>query len=186
MKIEGGCAPPVVPAVGKIFPTGTTCQQYADPNLTPPVLEKVLYSTKGNSITSVSPGVFFYYTKITDGTPGGDVTITETNDSNYKGIPIQQGQAFLYEASSCTKLKWNATSNITTDPQTGGQTVTVTGDLPVNNFPASGDFIIGVKYLPSDLQKKAAPSSPPVEYSFATELDGDPVDTGASVLLDKK
>ena len=42
------------------------------------------------------------------------------------------------------------------------------------------------EYLPSDLQKKAAPATPPVEYSFATEVDGDLADTGASVLLDKK
>jgi hypothetical protein len=41
-----------------------------------------------------------------------------------------------------------------------------------------------VKYDASALQKKAAPASPPVEYSFATELDGDLVDTGAGVLLD--
>jgi hypothetical protein len=170
-----------VPEVGKITPTGTTCSQYRD-NLAL-TLDKVVYTTKGNLINSVSPGVFFYYTKITDGTAGGTVTITETNDSAYTAIPVQQGQAFLYEASSCTKLKWSASATTSSD----GTTATVTGNLPSGaNFPASGDFIIGVKYDAAALQKKQAPALPPVTYSFETKLDGGLVDTGASVLLDKK
>lgn len=167
--------------VGKITPTGTTCQQYRDNGAL--TLDKVAYTTKGSAINSVSPGVFFYYTKITDGAAGATVTITETNDSAYTAIPVQQGQAFLYEASSCTKLKWTVNATISAD----GKTATVTGNLPSGaNFPASGDFIIGVKYDAASLQKKQAPALPPVTYSFETKLGIDVVDTGASVLLDKK
>jgi hypothetical protein len=166
-KMTGGCA---AQQVGVIAPTGTTCQQYRDN--TALTLDKVVYTTKGNLINSVSPGVFFFYTKVTDGAAGDSVDITETNDSSYSPIPVQQGQIFLYDATTCTKLKWNGTSG--------------TDGSVIGNLPSDGDFIIGVKYNPSALQKQTAPATPPVEYSFATELDGNLVDLGASVLLDSK
>ena len=74
--------------------------QYRDG--TQSTLAQVSYTTKGSAINSVSAGVFFYYTKVTDGTEGDLVEITETNDSAYTAIPVQQGQAFLYNATTCT------------------------------------------------------------------------------------
>jgi len=159
-----------VPQVGRITPTGTTCQQFRDNAAQ--TLDKLAYTTKVGAINSVSPGVFFYYTKITDGKSGDLVSIAQSNDSSYTAIPVQQGQAFLYDASSCAKVRWNPVL---------GANGSVTG-----NLPSDGDFVIGVKYDAAALQKKAAPSSPPVKYSFETTVDGNLADTGASVLFDSK
>ena len=159
-----------VPQVGRITPTGTTCQQFRDNAAQ--TLDKLAYTTKVGAINSVSPGVFFYYTKITDGKSGDLVSIAQSNDSSYSAIPVQQGQAFLYDASSCAKVRWNPVL---------GANGSVTG-----NLPSDGDFVIGVKYDAAALQKKAAPSSPPVKYSFETSVDGNLADTGASVLFDSK
>ena len=167
---------------GKILPTGTTCQQYANPNQTPPALARILYTTKGTggnaTINSVSPGVFFYYTKVT-GDEGQSVGITQTDNGSTPAIPIQQGQVLLYDADTCTKLRWTPTI-------TGGE---ATGTLPDdgdNVLSEEGDFIIGVKYNPAALQKKAAPSPSTVTYSFGTTLDDDPFQAESTIDLAPK
>jgi hypothetical protein len=161
-----------VPEVGQITPTGTTCQQYRDGTAT--TLGQVQYTTtKGNVIGSVSPGVFFYYTKV-PGDKDDVVAITETNNGtpSYTAIPVQQGQSFIYDASTCTKLKWTVTT---------GTDGSVTGKLP-----ATGDFIIGTKYNPSVLKGLAPPVPATITYSFQTYLKGTLVDTGATIDLAPK
>lgn len=163
-KITGGC--PSVQPVSKILPTGTTCQQYSAG--TADALDSLLYTTKGNKINSVAPGVFFYYTKVT-GTQGQAVHITETNNATTAAaIPIQQGQVVLYDASTCKVLKWNPT---------------VTNGTAEGQLPSAGTFIIGVKYSASGLQGQNTPSPMTVSYSFGATLDGSPVDAGASIGL---
>jgi hypothetical protein len=166
-KITGGCAPSV-PQVGKILPTGTTCQQYSAG--TAGALDSLLYTAKGNKINSVAPGVFFYYTKITDGKQGQQVDITESNNggSAAPAIPIQQGQVVIYDMNTCKVLKWATTIN---------SDGTATGTLP-----SPGNFIIGVKYSATGLQGQTTPSST-VTYSFGAKLAGNPVDAGASINL---
>jgi hypothetical protein len=179
----GGPAPTVcgVPEVGKITPTGTTCQQYRDNAAS--TLGTVAYTTKGSAINSVSPGVFFYYTKITDGTAGAVVTITETNGSSYSAIPVQQGQAFLYEATTCTKLKLERRC----DHQSGrADGYGHREPSHRRQLPHLGRLHHRGEVRRRALQKKTAPASPPVTYSFETKLGVDLVDTGASVLFDKK
>jgi hypothetical protein len=168
-KITGGCA--TVPHVSKILPTGTTCQQYSAG--TQAVVGPLLYTTKGNSMNSVAPGVFFYYTKVT-GTKGDTVGITETNNGSPAAspIPIQQGQVVLYDANTCTVVKWNPTVN---------SDGTATGTLP-----SSGNFIIGVKYNASGLQGQKSPVPATVTYSFGATLKGSPVDAGATINLAPK
>jgi hypothetical protein len=139
----------------KISPTGTTCQQYAAG--TAPTLSQVQYTTtKGGQINAVSPGVFFYYTKVS-GTKNDTVGITQTHTGDAPTIPILNGQVVLYNASTCKVLKWTVTVN---------PDGTATGTLP-----STGSFIIGVKYSPADLKGKQAPSPPTVTYSFGTTLN---------------
>jgi hypothetical protein len=163
-----GCGTPPVPA-GRISPTGTTCQQYAAG--TAPVLGQVQYTTtRGGKINAVSPGVFFYYTKVS-GAQGDDVEITQEHTGAAPAIPIQNGQVVLYNASTCKVLKWTGTAN------SDG-----TGELP-----SSGNFIIGVKYSPSSLKGLTAPNPATVTYSFGTELNSVEIPAdAASVDLVKK
>jgi hypothetical protein len=167
----GGPAPTScgVPEVGVIAPTQTTCSQYRD-GTAPALVGGLQYTVKGSSINSVSPGVFFYYTKFL-GDEGDAVVVTQTNDGTtapppYPAIPVAQGQTVLYDADSCAKLKWG----------------------PGFTLPAApgGNYIVGVKYDASSLKGKPVSTSQPVTYSFETTVGGDLVDTGASVELSLK
>jgi hypothetical protein len=172
-SMTGGCVP--APPVGKIAPTGTTCQQYANSETTPvPELGQVRYTTnKGGVINAVSPGVFFYYTKVSGDATHRTVGITESNTESAPPIPINQGQVVLYNASTCKVVKWSVTL---------GAVGNATGTLP-----SSGDFIVGVKYSPSELKGQTAPASPPVTYSFGTTLNGNviPLDAASVDLVTK-
>jgi hypothetical protein len=150
-SMTGGCAAPTV-SDGQISPTGTTCDQYSEG--TAPVLEQVRYTTKGDLINALSPGVFFYYGKVS-GTEGETVEITQNNDgTTAPAIPIQNGQVVLYDASTCKVLKWEVIY---------GDVGEATGTLP-----STGDFIIGVKYSPSSLKGEPALVPSTVTYSFGT------------------
>ena len=85
----------IVTQVGKIAPTGTTCQQYQ--GLTAATLGQVRYTVaKGGAIGSVSPGVFFYYTRVT-GSIGDTVAITQshTGDRPHHPDPAEAGAPLL-------------------------------------------------------------------------------------------
>jgi hypothetical protein len=169
-----GPAPGTCGAEGQIAPTGTTCDQYAAG--TAPVLGEVQYTTRSGKINAVSPGVFFYYTKVS-GEEGDPVGITQTDDnSTAAAIPIQQRQVVLYDASEanlCKVVKW---TSLTVNDPVG----TAEGRLP-----SSGDFIIGVKYNPSALKGTAAPNPTTATYSFGTELDGAVTDAATIDLVKK-
>jgi hypothetical protein len=167
---EGGPAPTNCEFEGQIAPTGTTCDQYRDG--TSSVLEQLLYTTKVSQINAVSPGVFFYYSKVS-GDADQTVDITEDHGTA-PAIPILQKQVVLYNADTCKVVKWPV-AGLTVNPDG-----TATGTLP-----STGDFIVGVKYNPSALKGKSAPATSPVTYSFGTELDGSAVD-GATIDLAKK
>lgn len=139
-----GCGAPVISG-GQIAPTKTTCEEYTAG--TADTLDQVLYTLKDGTINSVSPGVFFYYGKIS-GTEGQAVTISQTNDNDAPAIPVQHGQVILYD-TSCNVVKWEETDT----------TGVVTGTLP-----STGDFIISVKYDANDLKGVSDPGT--VTYTF--------------------
>ena len=170
-SMTGGCD--ATPHVGVIAPTATTCQQYANNETTPvPVLEQLQYTVRGTKINAVSPGVFFYYTKVS-GDAGDKVSITEDNDANTAPeIPINQGQVVLYDASTCKVVKWT----VTLGPEVGEATGTL---------PKGGDFIIGVKYNPSSLKGKDVPNPTTVTYTFGGELDDVAFDAATIDLVPK-
>jgi hypothetical protein len=155
---------------GLIAPTGTTCSQYRDDIA--PVLGQLLYNTKGSGINTkinaVSPGVFFYYTRVS-GDAGETVGITEDPDGG-QAIPVSQSQVVLYDAFTCRVVKdWTPTVN--PDGSASGE------------LPTEGDFIIGVKYNPSALKGQEAPASPPITYSFGTTLEGAPFQVESTIDL---
>jgi hypothetical protein len=160
---KSGCGTePLVIAtqVAKITPTGTTCQQYQSG--TAATLGQVLYTVaKGNKIGAVSPGVFFYYTKVS-GSAGDTVAITQSNTGNALTIPIQMKQVLLYSDPGCATLKWR-TLGVNADGTASG------------TLPSSGNFIISVKYDTSSLKGKPVPVPPTSTYSFGTNLNGTPI-----------
>ena len=121
-------------------PTATTCLQYRDNETTPvPVLDQVQYTAKSGKINAVSPGVFFYYTKVS-GIAGDKVDVTQENDAtSAPDIPFNQGQVVLYDSITC-KVVRNWTPTVGTDG-------TATEPLPTG-----GNFILGVKYNSSALK----------------------------------
>jgi len=142
-----------VKQVGKIAPTGTTCQQYQGG--TAATLSKVLYTvTTTGRIGAVSPGVFFYYTKMS-GSAGDSVSITETHTGSAPTIPIQKKQVLLFTDPGCATLRWRSLT-VNADG-------TATGVLP-----SSGDFIISVKYNSGSLKGKDVPVPSTSTYTFGT------------------
>jgi hypothetical protein len=160
----------IVTQVGKITPTGTTCPQYQ--GLTAATLGQVRYTvTRGGAIGSVSPGVFFYYTRVT-GSTGDTVAITQSHTGIAPTIPIQQRQVLLFSDPGCATLKW--------------KTLTVTGGTATGTLPSTGSFIISVKYDTSSLKGKAAPDPTTSTYTFGTNHNGPILADIARVDLVKK
>lgn len=126
----------VVISNGQILPTATTCEDYASG--AGQDLETLLATLGKNfKITTVSPGVFFYYATVTK-TGTQTIGFTQTINPNPASLPpykVQQTQAFLYtyNGSSCTK--------VATLPLTGGGTAGSDG----SSLPA-GEYILGVKF----------------------------------------
>jgi uncharacterized repeat protein (TIGR01451 family) len=159
------CTPP--PQGGLIAPTGTTCQQFASG--TAPTLGEVDYSVSGGKIAqNVTPGVFFYYAKITvpDNTT---VTVGESQNDTAALFQIQQNQAYLFTAD-CTK---SATGTLNA-AGTGASFTVATG----------GTYIVSVKYSTKSIAGTAAPTSDPVTYTFTTTPPG--ASSSGSVLLKKQ
>jgi hypothetical protein len=163
-----------VKQVAKIAPTGTTCQQYQGG--TAATLGQILYTiAKGGKIGAVSPGVFFYYTRVSD---PGTVNITQSHTGNEpeRTIPIQMKQVLLYSDPGCATLKWKSLT-VSADG-------TAEGVLPATGGP----FIISVKYDSGSLKGKTAPTpSTTSTYTFGTNRTGIPIpEDYASVDLAKK
>ena len=148
-------------------PTGTTCQQFRDgSSLT---LSAELYSKKGNSINSISPGVFFLYDGVNLSAAGG-ITVTQSNTNLWsQAIGMQKDQAIIYRLD-CVRVQ--------------GVTVTSSnGTVTVSNVPA-GSYILSVKYDPGTLVGFTPPTAS-TTYQFAVNANSVPSGS-AGVLVKKK
>ena len=118
-------APAVTPARPRssplrppITPTATTCEQFAGG--TADNLTDLFYGKKGNKINNISPGVFFYYSKITAPASPFTIQVTQSNTLGWK--PIGTMQLILWDAN-CVKTSVRGTFN----PNTGTVTFNATG-----------------------------------------------------------
>jgi hypothetical protein len=123
-----------------LLPTQTTCEMYRD-HLWPPMYDAFTYGVKGGEINSISPGVIFYYNRIT--ASAASFTVTQTNNGVWPDILVHQGQAILYNLD-CTKA-----SGITLIYQYNPYRVTFSGAT------AGVEYIIGIKYSPQNLVGQA-------------------------------
>jgi uncharacterized repeat protein (TIGR01451 family) len=152
------CASADVPAnpptpTGQITPTGTSCTSFN--NGTATTLSSLSYSVKSGKVGQVSPGVFFYWIKVT-ATAGSNTfhinqAITTGNfDSHFFNTA---SGSFVYN-SGCTKVN-------STISQSGADT-TITF-----NAASAGTYIIGVKYDSGSVTGFTAPSpTTTVHYTF--------------------
>jgi hypothetical protein len=144
-----------------VTPTATTCEMFRDG--TSADLTELFYGVKSRKINSVSPGVLFYYSKVSAPASSFTITVGQTKSSgSFPYLAVHQGQAVLYSAS-CTKLAVKAQiSN-----HNGTVTYTVTGAT------AGEAYIAGIKYDPSAVVGTNVnnPPYPSVDYGWATSLD---------------
>ena len=144
--------------VSQITPTGTTCSQFS--NGTAQTLANLNYSVgnDGKIKQNVTPGVFFYWVKVTVPAGNNSFTITQTiTTGNFTGL-----FNFTSGSSAYNPNCGNVSTTITQDPTTFAVTVQF-------NAPTAGTYIIGVKYDSKSIVGLPAPSpGTTVHYDFAT------------------
>jgi hypothetical protein len=145
---------------GQITPTQTTCDMFNSG--TSATLEELQYTTRNEGkIGTVSPGVLFYWIKVTATSGVNNLTITQeilqpnSTDHSFNTYFALANGSFVY-TSNCVKLQ-----NATTISQSGANT-----NISFNGGTAGGTFIIGIKYDPTTIKGKVAPSPATVVYEF--------------------
>ena len=142
--------------MSKITPTGTTCTEFK--NGTAETLSSLSYKVKNGVISQVSPGVFFYWVKVTVPAGNNSFSIAQT-------ITTGNFNSLFDIASGSNVFDFSCNSQhptITQNPTTG--TVTVQW-----NAPTAGTYFISIKYSASSLGGKPAPSpGTTVHYNFTT------------------
>ena len=163
----------------QILPTQTTCADYKAGATSYQFLD---YNINKGTISSVAPGVFFYYNQITvtAAQVPYTVTVSQTHTSvspNWPPIPIQDlGQVILWDYATCTKS--SAQGPVSYNPSTGQVQFTVT---------QPGTYVISIKYNPSALQgtpvNRVQGAYPTVTYTFG---DGTPQGSAGITVRPKK
>jgi uncharacterized repeat protein (TIGR01451 family) len=147
-----------VPATGKITPTATTCQQFA--NGTNGDLTDELYTVKGNKINSISPGVFFYYSKITAPASAFTIEVKQSNTLNWRQIGTQQ--LILWDRN-CVKTFVSGSYN----------SITGTVTFNASGLTSGAIYYISIKYDPGSLSGQTVGNTKPTSvYTFKTYING--------------
>jgi hypothetical protein len=149
-----------VKSTATIDATGTTCQQIASG--TAVHVPFFLYSLKGQTISQVNPGVFFYDNVIK--APSSSFTISILQGSDTTGWPLMElnGGQFILWNSDCTKVQ-----SVTLGGSLFQPTLSVTGAI------AGATYYIQVKFDPNTLLGyKPVSGTPTVTYLFQTSLTG--------------
>jgi hypothetical protein len=143
--------------ISQITPTGTTCAQFRDD--TAATLDHLNYSVVNGKVkNNVTPGVFFYWVKVTVPAGNNIVTITQTiTTGNFTCLFAFANGSNVFD-SNCNSVSETITQN------------TTTGTVTVNfNAPTAGTYIIGIKYDSKSIAGCNAPGpATTVHYNFAT------------------
>jgi hypothetical protein len=138
-------------AQARIAPTETTCAAYRDnPDLPANNLSELQYTKTGSLIANVTPGVFFYYMKVTVGAGSHSYTLTQSSP-DMPGVTFDIAAGSAVFNSSCVKV-----ADINQQAANGSVTITFTG---------AGTFIIAVKFDSKSIQGETAPS-PSATFTF--------------------
>ena len=116
-------------------------------------------------ISSISPGVFFYWTKVKAPSAAFTIEVAQAKDNPaFPFLPVLQGQVSPYDAN-CTRVA----SGDETSP--GQATIPITGATP------GKVYIVSVKYSLKALVGVAMPPGSGVHYDFRTMVNGVIVDS---------
>src|SRR5262245_50423357 len=158
-----------VRSAGQIARPDTSCSAFSGSFA--PTLGQISYRVSGLKIgQGITPGVFFFYTRITTTQPNQVVTVTQSNTST-NGTPnfgILNGQAWLYPLSCAS--------------HTVGSTSGPNGENASFTVPVPGTYVVGIKYQTKTIAGAPAPVPADITFNFNTSLGGS---TGGSVLLKK-
>ncbi|MEO5617609.1 MAG: FlgD immunoglobulin-like domain containing protein [Candidatus Eisenbacteria bacterium] len=150
--------------VGQLTHTSTTCSSFMDGTAGDLPSSDLHYAVRDGVISTISPGVFFYWTKVSAPSDSFVVRIVQTRDNpDFPFLPALQGQVSPYD-SNCSRTD----SGTETSP--GQASVEVTGAT------AGKVYIVSVKYSLKALVDVPLPPGSGVHYDFRTEINGQIVD----------
>ena len=149
--------------IGQLTHTSTTCATFMDGNGED--FNAVTYAVKDNIITTIAPGVFFYWTKIQAPRPDFLVYISQfRDDARFPFCPVQQGSQVNLMDSNCNVLGNGS------EYSPGQASVAVHGARP------GQVFIISVKYSLKALIGTYMDATMGCHYDFRTLIDAHIVD----------
>src|SRR6185369_3537900 len=120
--------------VGMLAHTSTSCDSYQNGTGDPLASSDVHWATKDNVITTISPGVFFYFTKIDAPSSNFTVSVVQICDNpSFPLIPVLQDQVTLNDGN-CTRVG------------TGGETTPGQTSIQITGAQPGQVYIIAVKY----------------------------------------
>jgi hypothetical protein len=146
--------------VGMIAHAGVTCETFKDGTGDGLESNEIQYNLGNDVISTIAPGAFAYWTKIT--APGTDFTILVRqikDNPAFPYIPVLTGQVRLYN-SSCGGL---ATG---TEPSPGQ------AEIQMRNAVPGRAYIVSVKYNLAAVVGVYLDPSAGVHYDFRTEVNG--------------
>jgi len=156
---------------GMLAHTSTTCQQFIDGTASPLLSSDVHWNISNGVITTISPGVFFYFTLAKAPSANFTISIVQTKSNlAFPYIPVQQTQISLYD-QNCNNSTTGAESS------TGQASINVTGARPGQIFVAC------VKYSLKALVGTPMGPSEGCCYNFITVVDGQIVDADPDGLV---
>jgi flagellar hook capping protein FlgD len=150
--------------VGAIAHTNTTCASYMDGSFQEMPSSDVHWATRDNLISTISPGVFFYWTKVTAPSANFTIDVVQTKDNpSFPFIPVLQGQVSRFDATCASMGDGVETS-------AGQSSITVQGATP------GQVLIVSVKYSLKALIGTYMDDTTGCHYDFKTMIGGVVVD----------
>ncbi|MFL5619064.1 MAG: beta strand repeat-containing protein [Gemmatimonadaceae bacterium] len=166
-----------------IAPTQTTCEQFAIGSA--PAEPFLSAGLKGSVINNVSPGVVFYFAKLT--VPAGATLNILQSDTRADGksppfplIQVASGQAqvktFNANTNQCSLV---GTFNLSNP------------NAPTITLANAGTYVVQIKYSPNSLTGYSIPNPPvdaafPVHYVWGAQVNGGSTVGSAAIDLNKK
>jgi len=149
---------------GMLAHTSTTCQSYMDGTGEPLLPGDVHWATRDDVISTISPGVFFYFSLVKAPSATFTINIVQSKDNAaFPFIPVMQSQVSLYDQNCNNSTTGSETSS-------GQASVTMTGATVGRMYLVVAKYnlkaLVGVHMGPTD----------GVRYDFKTMVNGQVVD----------